>query len=286
MKVCIVTDENSGISRKEAKELGIKLLRMPIIIDGETYYEGENLTRDQFYQYLDEDRDVTTSQAAPGEIIELWEETLKEYDQIVHIPMSSGLSESCASAKVLAQDYEGKVFVVDNGRVSVTMKRAVYDAIKLVEKGKNAAEIKEYLENTKADSAIYIMVDTMKYLKKGGRVTAAGAALGSLLKIKPVLGIFGSKLDAYKKSHGVKKAKKDMLNAIHDQLNDRFAGIDVKDLEFALAYTHNPEDAKIWEQEIKDEFGIDYVLADELSLSIATHIGPGALAIAVSTKVK
>lgn len=166
MKICIITDDNSGFTKDEANKLGIKILRMPIIINGECYFENETINSDLFYKYLEEDKDVKTSQPSPGEVINLWDETLKNYDAIIHMPMSSGLSESCHSALMLAEDYKDKVFVVDNHRISITLKRAVYDALNLIKLGKKPAEIKDFLENTKSESVIYIMVDTLKYLKK------------------------------------------------------------------------------------------------------------------------
>ncbi|MBO8428005.1 MAG: DegV family protein [Firmicutes bacterium] len=282
MKICIITDDNSGITPIEAKELGIKLLRMPVIVDGKVYFENDNITTKEFYTWLAEDKDIKTSQPAPGDIINLWEETLKEYDQIVHIPMSSGLSESCHSALMLSEDYKGKVFVVDNHRISITLKRSVYDALNLVKQGKNAAEIKDILEKEKSESTIFIMVDTLKYLKKGGRITPAGAALGTTLHIKPVLKILGGKLDAYAKCLGVKKAKKAMLEAVKKELETKFKDVPIEKLDFAAAYTYDIDSANIWVNEIKEYFGINNVPCDPLSLSIATHIGPGAIAIAVS----
>ncbi len=282
MKICIITDDNSGITPIEAKELGIKLLRMPVIVDGKVYFENDNITTQEFYTWLAEDKDIKTSQPAPGDIINLWEETLKEYDQIVHIPMSSGLSESCHSALMLSEDYKDKVFVVDNHRISITLKRSVYDALNLVKQGKNAAEIKDILEKEKSESTIFIMVDTLKYLKKGGRITPAGAALGTTLHIKPVLKLLGGKLDAYAKCLGVKKAKKAMLEAVKKELETKFKDVPIEKLDFATAYTYDIDSANIWVNEIKEYFGINNVLCNPLSLSIATHIGPGAIAIAVS----
>lgn len=282
MKICIITDDNSGITPIEAKELGIKLLRMPVIVDGKVYFENDNITTQEFYTWLAEDKDIKTSQPAPGDIINLWEEALKEYDQIVHIPMSSGLSESCHSALMLSEDYKDKVFVVDNHRISITLKRSVYDALNLVKQGKNAAEIKDILEKEKSESTIFIMVDTLKYLKKGGRITPAGAALGTTLHIKPVLKLLGGKLDAYAKCLGVKKAKKAMLEAVKKELETKFKDVPIEKLDFATAYTYDIDSANIWVNEIKEYFGINNVLCNPLSLSIATHIGPGAIAIAVS----
>ena len=221
-KIAIVTDDNSGITPEEAKQLGIYIIKMPVLIDGTEYYEYDNLTSEQFYKFLEEDRDVKTSQPSPGNVMNLWENLLKEYDEIVHIPMSSGLSESCNTAKSLAENFDGNVFVVDNHRISVTLKRSVLDAINLRDKGYDGAAIKETLEATKGDSSIYIMVDTLKYLKKGGRVTPAGAALGATFHIKPILQIQGGKLDAKAKVIGVKKAKLKLVEFAKEDLIKRF----------------------------------------------------------------
>ena len=284
MKICIITDDNSGFTKDEANKLGIKILRMPVIINGECYFENETINSDLFYKYLEEDKDVKTSQPSPGEVINLWDETLKSYDAIIHMPMSSGLSESCHSALMLAEDYKDKVFVVDNHRISITLKRAVYDALNLIKLGKNPAEIKDFLENTKSESVIYIMVDTLKYLKKGGRVTAAGAALGATFHIKPVLTILGGKLDAYAKCMAVKKSKLTMLSAVENDIKTKFKDTNINYLDIAVAYTYDVDEAKLWVKEIEDYFKIKNVRMDPLSLSVATHIGPGALAIAVSKK--
>lgn len=286
MKTIIITDDNSGISKKEAENLGIKILRMPIIIDGVCYFENENISSEEFYKYLNQDCDVKTSQPSPGEVVNFWENTLKECDAIIHIPMSSGLSESCHTALMLSEDFKDKVYVVDNHRISVTLKSSVYDAIKLVNSGKNPAEVKDILENTKYDSSIYIMVDTLKFLKKGGRVTAAGAALGATFHIKPVLTIQGGKLDAFAKCTGLKRSKLKMLSAIEDELENKFKDVPLDQLRFAVAYTYDEEAASLWKTEIEEYFHVNVEDMDELSLSVASHIGPGALAIAVSKKVQ
>lgn len=288
MNICVVTDDNSGFTSSEANDLGIYLIRMPIIINGEVYFENQNLSENEFYEKLNENCDIKTSQPSPGDVLRTWDELLQRYDQIIHINMSSGLSEACHSAFMLAEEYKNKVFVVDNHRISVTLKQAVYDALTLIKKGYDGEKIKNILEDEKSNSIIYIMVDTLKYLKKGGRITPAGAALGATLHIKPVLAITGGKLDAYAKCIGVKKAKKIMLEAGKDALNDKFKNIPVEDLSFAVAYTHNKDEALIWAEEISKEFNINIndILIDPLSLSVATHIGPGALAIAISKKIK
>ena len=214
----IVTDSNSGITQAEAKELGIFVVPMPFLINGEEYFEDINLTQKEFYEHLQGDAAVSTSQPSAVTVTELWDELLKDGSDVVHIPMSSGLSETCHTAQNLAKDYNGRVQVVDNQRISVTLKQSVLDALKLAEAGKSAAEIKEYLESTKFDSSIYISLDTLKYLKKGGRLTPAAALIGTILKIKPVLQIQGEKLDAFRKVHSLKQAKNEMINAIRNDL--------------------------------------------------------------------
>lgn len=281
MRICIITDDNSGFTKKEAIENDVKILRMPIIVDGECYFENETLSGEQFYKFLEEDKDIKTSQPSPGEVINMWEDALKEYDQVVHIPMSSGLSESCHSAQLLSQEFNGKVFVVDNHRISVTLKASVYDAIKLRNEGKTGEEIKRYLEETKSDSNIFIMVDTLKYLKKGGRVTPAGAALGATFHIKPVLSIEGGKLDAFAKCVGIKKSKTTMLNAIQSIIDTKYNG-SLDGLEIALVYSYDIESAKLWKKEVEEKFNLKNIRLEPLSLSVATHIGPGALAITVT----
>ncbi len=287
MRVCVITDDNSGFTKKEAAEIGIKVLRMPIIVDGEVFFQDENLSYDQFFKFLEEDKDIKTSQPSPGDVLKIWDEALKEYDAIIHIPMTSGLSESCHSAQLLAEqeEYKGKVFVVDNHRISITLKRSVYDALNLIKQGKNPAEIKQILEETKSDSSIFVMVDTLKYLKKGGRVTPAGAALGATLHVKPVLQIMGGKLDAYAKVMGVKKAKRTMLDAIQHELENKFKNYSKDELDFAVAYTYDEEASIEWQKEVEEKFGVTNTIRNPLSLSVSTHIGPGALAIAVSRKI-
>lgn len=284
-KIAIVTDDNSGITPEEAKQLGIYIIKMPVLIDGTEYYEYDNLTSEQFYKFLEEDRDVKTSQPSPGNVMNLWENLLKDYDEIVHIPMSSGLSESCNTAKSLAENFDGNVFVVDNHRISVTLKRSVLDAINLRDKGYDGAAIKETLESTKGDSSIYIMVDTLKYLKKGGRVTPAGAALGATFHIKPILQIQGGKLDAKAKVIGVKKAKLKLVEFAKEDLIKRFKYLANKgEYEIEIAYTYDKSLAedliKLLQEQIPDLPEIASV--NPLSLSIATHIGPGAMAVAIS----
>ena len=284
MKIAIVTDDNAGFTQEEVKQMTIFIVKMPVIVNGETRFQNVDLTEDEFYRLLESDVEIHTSQPAPGQLIELWDELLKTYDQVVQIPMSSGLSEECNNAKSLAQSYPGKVFVVDNHRISVTLKQAIRDAIKLVNEGKTGPEIVETLEKEAHESSIYIMVDTLKYLKKGGRVTPAGAALGSALHIKPVLSIMGEKLDAYKKALGTKKAKQILIDATANDLKTKFKDLPKDRIAFAVAYTHNLKDALEFKEEVSKAFDIpsDNIEINPLSLSVGTHVGPGILALAIS----
>lgn len=288
MKICIITDDNAGFTQEEARELNIHIVKMPVLIDGKEFLENETLTSEEFYTQLENGADIKTSQPAPGKVLELWDSLLKENDAILHIPMSSGLSESCNTATVLSNDYEGKVFVVNNHRISITLKAAVRDALKLIKLGKTPQEIKDYLESDAFNSSIYIMVDTLKYLVKGGRVTPAAALIGGALHIKPILTLLGHKLDAYKKVIGVKKAKLALINAIQDDLNGRFKDFSKDELIFQMAYTFDLEAALIFRKEFAASLGIDenQIELNPLSLSVATHIGPGSLAVTVSHIIK
>lgn len=276
-KTAIATDSNSGISQELAKKLGISVIPMPFTIDDQLYFEDVTLTQEQFYEKLQSDCTITTSQPAPGDVMDLWDRLLDKYDEVVYIPMSSGLSNSCETALMLAEDYDGKVFVVNNQRISVTQKLSVLDAIELAKQGRSGAEIKDFLEETKLESSIYITVDTLKYLKQGGRVTPAAAAIGTILNIKPVLQIQGEKLDSFAKARGFKQAKKIMLDAVEKDMKERFAG---QKVHLQAAYTCSEADAREWKQEIEERFPGYEVDMDKLSLSIACHIGPGAIAIA------
>ena len=282
--VAIVTDSNSGISQAEGKELGIYVIPMPFLVDGKLYFEDVDMNKEQFYHFLENDADLSTSQPSPGDVMDLWDKLLKEYDEIVHIPMSSGLSASCSTAMGLARDYHGKVQVVDNQRISVTMQQAVMDAKYLAAAGKSAAQIKEILEKEALESSIYLMVDTLKYLKKGGRITPAAALLGSALNLKPILQIQGDKLDAYKKVRGVKAAKKNMLEAMKKDVEGRFSDYATKgQLKLHVAYTTDEETAKQWKEEVQNMFpDIAITRMDPLSFSVTCHTGPGVLAIAAS----
>lgn len=284
MKICIITDDNAGFTNEEIAELGIKVIKMPVLIDGEEYFENESLSTEEFYRRLENGADIKTSQPAPGQLLKVWDETLKSYDAIIHIPMSSGLSESCNTATVLASDYNGKVLIVNNHRISVTLKTAVRDAIKLAKESKTPEEIKAYLEGDAYNSTIYIMVDTLKYLVKGGRITPAAALVGGALHIKPILTLLGQKLDAYKKVIGVKKGKLTLINAIQEDLKNKFKDYSREDLCFQMAYTYDLAAALEFRKEFAASLGIneDQIELNPLSLSVATHIGPGAFAVTVS----
>ena len=282
-KIAIATDSNSGITQAQGKELGIFVLPMPFYINDELFLEDITLSQEQFYQRLEEGADVKTTQPSPGDVTDLWDKILQDYDQIVYIPMSSGLSSSCETAMMLAQDYEGKVFVVNNQRISVTQRQSVLDAKTMAQAGKSAQEIYDYLERTKFDSDIYITVDTLKYLKKGGRCTPAAAALGAVLGIKPVLRIKGEKLDSFAKVRGWKAAKKSMIDAIRHTMDTDFAGLSgPEQLHIAAAYTGDRAAAEEWLKELEATFPGYPIHMDPLSLSVACHIGPGAQAVTVS----
>ncbi len=284
-KIAIVSDSNSGITPAQAKEAGVSVLPMPFFINGDTFFEEIDLNQEQFYERLKEGCDISTSMPSVGSVTDLWDELLKEYDEIVHIPMSSGLSSSCETACVLAQEYEGKVQVVNNQRISVTQRQSVLDAKALADKGFSAKEIKDILEREKMESSIYIMVDTLSYLKKGGRITPAAAALGTLLKLKPVLQIQGEKLDAFAKARTVKQAKSIMITAMKNDFTQRFHDENGSHMYLEMAYTHDLAAAEAFREEVQEAFpGMDIVL-NPLSLSISCHIGPGALAIACSKKI-
>lgn len=283
MKTAVVTDSNSGITQKEGAALGIFVLPMPFMIDGETYEEDISLTQDEFYGRLKEDADISTSQPSPETVMNLWNRILEDYDEIIHIPMSSGLSSSCQTALMLAEDYDGRVQGADNHRISITQRQAVLDAKIMAEGNMAAEEIRKELERTAAESSIYITIDTLKYLKRGGRVTPAAAALGTLLRIKPVLQIQGDKLDAFSKARTMKQAKSTMLAAIAQDLKNRFGDPEAEHTWIAVAHTCNEEAAKEFVSELKELYPkTGEIIANPLSLSVACHIGPGALAVAVT----
>lgn len=285
-KIAIVTDSNSGITQDEGRKLGISVLPMPFYINEVMYLEGVTLSQEEFYERLKKDEPISTSQPNPGEVCGLWDTLLKEYNEIVHIPMSSGLSASCETAMGLARDYNGKVQVVDNQRISVTQKQSVMDALTLVQAGKSAAEIREILEAERRESSIYITLETLKYLKKGGRITPAAAAIGTVLNLKPVLQIQGDKLDAYSKVRGKKQAKRVMLKAMKEDFDSRFSEYAKRgEMCLEMAYTGNQEEAEEFKKEVQEMFPDYEIQMDPLSLSVACHIGHGALAVACSKKV-
>ena len=284
-KVIVVTDSNSGITQDESKELGVYVLPMPFYIDGKMYYEDIDLSQEQFYEKLKQDCEIKTSMPLVGDVTDRWEELLKEYDEIVYIPMSSGLSSSCETAYMLSQDYDGRVQVVNNQRISVTQRQSVMDAKQLSEQGKSAAEIKQILEDVKSESSIYIMLDTLYYLKKGGRITPAAAALGTLLKLKPVLQIQGDKLDAFAKARTAKQGKNIMIETMKKDFEERFQSPDGKKMHLEIAYSDDKEAAEAFKEEVQKAFPDNEIVMNPLSLSVSCHIGPGAIAIACSKAI-
>lgn len=286
MKIAVVTDSNSGITQAQGKELGITVLPMPFMIDGKEFFEDISLTQQEFYGKMEEEMDISTSQPSPESIVKLWDDLLEEYDAIVHIPMSSGLSGSCQTALMLAEDYDGRVQVVNNHRISVTQRQSALDALEMAEKGMDAVRIKEVLEQTGSESTIYITVDTLKYLKKGGRITPAAAALGTLLRLKPVLTIQGEKLDAFAKARTMKQAKSMMISAIQHDLETRWNDKDGNKTHLEIAHTNCEEAALQLKEELLEIYPGADIHLDPLSLSVACHIGPGALAIAAVKKLE
>ena len=285
-KVAIVTDSNSGITQDLARNLGVSVIPMPFYINEKLYLEGITLSQKEFYERLKNEESISTSQPGPADVCGLWNTLLESYDQIVHIPMSSGLSASCDTASGLAREYDGKVQVVDNQRISVTQKQSVLDALTLRDAGRDALQIRQVLEEQKSDSSIYITLETLKYLKKGGRITPAAAAIGTVLNLKPVLQIQGDKLDAYSKTRGKKQAKRVMVKAMQNDWENRFAEY-VKRGEMCLqsAYAGNEEEALEFKEELKEAFPGQEIVLDPLSLSVACHIGYGAVAVACSRRV-
>lgn len=286
MRTAVMTDSNSGILQTEGEKLGICVIPMPFTISGKDYFEDISLSQEEFYDRMNKDEDITTSQPSPEDVMRQWNILLKEYDEIVHIPMSSGLSGSCETALMLAQEYNGKVQIVNNHRISITQRQAVMDAAELAGKGWSALQIKEELERTRGDSVIYITVDTLKYLKKGGRITPAAAALGTLLKLKPVLTILGEKLDAFAKARTMKQAKSMMISAVLRDLETKLSDKDCNETHIAIAHTQNEAAAIQFREELKEYFPEADIYIAPLSLSIACHVGPGTLAIAATKKLK
>ncbi|MGM9606080.1 MAG: DegV family protein [Oscillospiraceae bacterium] len=277
-KIAIVTDTNSGISPAQAEEYGVYLVAMPVIIDGTTYFENESICQKDFFERLHQGADVSTSQPAPGALVERWEPLLEQYEEIIYLPMSSGLSASCQSAQMLAQDYGGRVHVVDNRRISVTLRQSVLEAKLMADQGKSADEIAEHLERDGLESSIYIAVNTLEYLKRSGRVTAAGAAIGTVLNIKPVLQIQGGKLDAYKKVRGMKAAMQAIIEGLKQDRDVRFAG---QKLTIRAAYSGDLENGELWRAELQKAFPEFHIEKDALPISIACHVGDGALGVGI-----
>lgn len=284
-KIAIITDSNSGITQKQAAEMGIYVLPMPFMINNETYFEDITLTQNEFYERLASGAEVVTSQPSPDSVMKLWDELLEDHDEIVHIPMSSGLSGSCQSALMLAADYDGRVQVVNNQRISVTQRQSALDALQLAQRGMDAAGIKQFLEADKYNSSIYIMLDTLYYLKKGGRITPAAAALGTILRLKPVLQIQGEKLDAFAKARTVSQGKSIMINAIRNDMEKRFGGALKDNIWLQIAYTYDLDAAMQLRDEVAAQFPDFDIHVDPLSLSVACHIGPGSLAVACCKKI-
>ena len=284
-KIPVITDSNAHVTPQEAQALGIGVVPMPFMIGEETYYEGITLTREAFYEKMAGGANIVTSQPSPSDVMKMWDDALKTHDEVVYIPMSSGLSGSCQSARMLADDYDGKVQVVNNQRISVTQKRSVLDAIEMAKRGMNAREIREELEHVRYESSIYIMLDTLYYLKKGGRITPAAAAVGSLLRIKPVLQIKGERLDAFSKARTINQGKNIMINAMKHDIDTLYGGTDRENVWLYAVHGNVPEAFAEFSQEVKAAFPAFHVEEDVLSLSIACHIGPGALAIACSKKI-
>ncbi len=286
MKVAIVTDSNSGITQRQGEEAGIYVVPMPFMMAEETFYEDISLTQKDFYEKLEGGVDISTSQPSPADLLDLWNGLLEEYEEIVHIPMSSGLSSACQTAIMLAEDYEGKVFVVNNQRISVTQRQSVLEAKRMANEGMTAAAIKEKLEETKMESTIYITLDTLEYLKKGGRITPAAALLGTFLRIKPVLTIQGEKLDAFAKARTMKQAKTMMITAAKKDMEERFGDPEGDRTSIAVAHSNNEAAAMEFKKELEEVFpNTVEIYVDNLSLSVSCHIGPGALAIACTKRL-
>ena len=284
-KIAVITDSNAHITPQEAEKLGISVVPMPFMIGDETFYEGITLSREEFYAKMESGASIVTSQPSPSDVMKIWDDALKTHDEVVYIPMSSGLSGSCQSARMLADDYDGKVQVVNNQRISVTQKRSVLDALEMADMGMSAAQIREELEHVKYESSIYIMLDTLYYLKKGGRITPAAAAVGTLLRIKPVLQLKGERLDAFSKARTMNQGKNIMINAMKHDIETLYGGTDKENVWLYAVQGNVPDQFAEFSQEVRAAFPAFNVQDDVLSLSIACHIGPGALAIACSKKI-
>jgi len=283
-KIAIMTDTNSGITEEKGRQMGVSVLAMPFTINEKHYKEGINLSREAFFKEQEEGAEIYTSMPALGEVKQRWDQLLASYDEVIYIPMSSGLSSSCESAMSMAQEYDGKVYVIDNQRISVPQKSSVEDAIALVRMGKNSEEVKQILERDRLNSDIYISVEDLKYLKKGGRITPAVATIGTILNIRPILQIHGEKLDAYAKVRGSKKAKQCIINALKDSMK-RMEVYTPEEVRVQAAYTCNEEEAARWVDELKETFPQFHIEAAPLPLSVACHIGAGAVAAAITKRL-
>ena len=281
-RVAVVTDSNSGISVEEGRKLGVAVVPMPVLIDGKIYYEGEDLTQEQFYEKQLSGSDIATSQPAPGDVMAVWDRVLERCDELVYIPMSAGLSASCATAQMLAESYGGRVQVADNRRISVTQHHSVLDALAMVAAGMDARAIRETLEEQGDDGCIYVSVDTLKYLRKGGRVTGVEAIAGTMLNIKPVMEIRGEKLTAIGKVRGMKAARKLMLERVRADVEGRLKPLwDTGHLVVKMAYSKVSDALREeWREEVHTAFPeMERIEGEPLTLSIASHTGPGALGV-------
>lgn len=289
LKTAIATDSNSGISQHRAKKLGVSVLPMSFYINDKQYFEGLDITQEEFYELISEKKaSVSTSQPSPDELSQFWRNLLKEYNEVVYIPMSSGLSSSCTTASMIAKNFGGRVHVVDNKRISVTQHQSVADAVNMAKAGMSGKRIKSKLEKDALESSIYIMVNNLSFLKKGGRVTTAGALIANVMNLKPVLQIQGEKLDAYAKCRGIKAAKQKMLEAMHEDFDGRFKQyVDNGEISLMYSYSDMPEDeVDRWKKDIESSFPKFKLRAEPLSLSVGCHIGPGSLAIACAKITK
>ena len=285
MWTAIITDSNSGISEQEGRDMGVFVVSMPVILDGAAYYEGKDISHDEFFRWLSEGKPASTSQPGIADVLRMWDTVLESgYEDAVYIPMSSGLSGSCHMAQGMAQEYGGRIAVVDNHRISVTLRHAVQDALALRKQGLNAAQIKEALEETAYDSIVYVGVDTLRYLKANGRVTPAGAALGTMLNIKPLLVIEGERLDAYAKVRGTKSCQKRLIEAMQDYAEKLTSNGSAIRIGAAGSFA-DPEKNAEWEASVKEAFPDHMVKYDPLSFSIACHVGPDAFGMGISCKV-
>ena len=285
MKTAIMTDTNSGINKKEADELGIFLLPMPVIVKDKTYLEGIDISLGEMYEMMEDGIETSTSQPSPGSLMEMWDDILEEYDEVVHIPMTSGLSGSCENARGLAIGYKGRVIVVDNHRISVPQRESVREAKKMAEMGKNGQEIAEYLEESGKDSSIYITVSDLKYLQRSGRLGSTSAFLGSLLNIKPILTIQGEKIDAFAKCRGIKLCERKMIEALENDINVRFKDVPKENIQVVVAGTLKEQDEiDEWTKAVQEAFPYSRVYYNALPCSILSHAGPGCKGLGAVVK--